>query len=88
MGVKIFACHQCNSTVIPDSGKVAACAICGAKYGINFKRLSGMAALPIVYVFAVTTFKHWLVLLGGLLIGMWLAFVFDKKGWKWKQMRD
>lgn len=83
MKPKPFACHQCRSQVLPESGEVASCLACGQKYRVSFKRLSVTAALPLIYVFFVVTFRTWQIFLGGLVVGVLVAYLFDKKGWRW-----
>lgn len=83
MKQKPFTCHRCRSQVMPESAEAAACRACGTRYRVDFKRLSVIAVLPLAYVFAVAAFKTWQVLLGGLVVGVSLAHVFDRKGWKW-----
>lgn len=83
MKQKLFACRRCRSHVLPESAEAAACSAGGTKYRVDFKRLSVIAALPLVYVFSVAAFRTWQMLLGGLLMGVGVAYVLDRKGWKW-----
>lgn len=80
---KPFACHRCRSQVLPESVEAATCSACGTRYRVDLKRLSVIAALPLAYVFSVAALRTWQVLLGGLVVGVWLAYALDRKGWKW-----